>query len=153
MKISKLLNKNYLSIFIILFILLNSFVAAEDEPVDIWNLEKKLEENKSEIVLQDNDISVNSTIQIQTNQSNEFEIVGIKSPIDGVFQKAYFYKTKSNFPQPLIVSLHTWSYNYTQFDSINEQSAEKDYNYIHPDFRGANNSKNACCSELRQFCD
>ena len=75
MKISKLLNKNYLSIFIILFILLNSFVAAEDEPVDIWNLEKKLEENKSEIVLQDNDISVSSTIQIQTNQSNEFEIV------------------------------------------------------------------------------
>ena len=75
MKISKLLNKNYLSIFIILFILLNSFVAAEDEPVDIWNLEKKLEENKSEIILQDNDISVNSTIQIQTNQSNEFEIV------------------------------------------------------------------------------
>ena len=75
MKISKLLNKNYLSIFIILFILLNSFVAAEDEPVDIWNLEKKLEENKSEIILQDNDISVNSTIQIQTHQSNEFEIV------------------------------------------------------------------------------
>lgn len=75
MKISKLLNKNYLSIFIILFILLNSFVAAEDEPVDIWNLEKKLEENKSEIILQDNDISVNSPIQIQTNQSNEFEIV------------------------------------------------------------------------------
>lgn len=75
MKISKLLNKNYLSIFIILFILLNSFVAAEDEPVDIWNLEIKLEENKSEIILQDNDISVNSTIQIQTNQSNEFEIV------------------------------------------------------------------------------
>ena len=75
MKISKLLNKNYLSIFIILFILLNSFVAAEDEPVDIWNLEKKLEENKSEIILQDNDISVNSIIQMQTNQSNEFEIV------------------------------------------------------------------------------
>ena len=75
MKISKLLNKNYLSIFIILFILLNSFVAAEEEPVDIWNLEKKTEENKSEIILQDNDISADSIIQIQTNQSNEFEIV------------------------------------------------------------------------------
>ena len=75
MKILKLLNKNYLSIFVILFILLNSFVAAEDEPVDIWNLEKKLEENKSEIILQDNDISADSIIQIQTNQSNEFEIV------------------------------------------------------------------------------
>ena len=46
MKISKLLNKNYLSIFVILFFLLNSFVAAEDMPVDIWNLEKKNEENK-----------------------------------------------------------------------------------------------------------
>ena len=75
MKISKLLNKNYLSIFVIQFILLNSFVAAEDEPVDIWNLEKKTEENKSEIILQDNDISADSIIQIQTNQSNEFEIV------------------------------------------------------------------------------
>ena len=75
MKIFKLLNKNYLSIFVILFILLNSFVAAEDEPVDIWNLEKKTEENKSEIILQDNDISADSIIQIQTNQSNEFEIV------------------------------------------------------------------------------
>ena len=75
MKISKLLNKNYLSIFVILFILLNSFVAAEDEPIDIWNLEKKTEENKSEIILQDNDISTDSIIQIQTNQSNEFEIV------------------------------------------------------------------------------
>ena len=75
MKISKLLNKNYLSIFVILFILLNSFVAAEDEPVDIWNLEKKNEENKSKIILQDYDISVDSIIQIQTDQSNEFETV------------------------------------------------------------------------------
>ena len=75
MKISKLLNKNYLSIFVILFILLNSFVAAEDEPIDIWNLEKKTEQNKSEIILQDNDISTDSIIQIQNNQSNEFEIV------------------------------------------------------------------------------
>ena len=48
-----------------------------------------------------------SNINAQTaseDWSNEFEIVGIKSPIDGVLQKAYFYKTKSNFPQPLIVS-------------------------------------------------
>lgn len=75
MKISKLLNKNYLSIFVILFILLNSFVAAEEEPVDIWNLEKKNEENKSEIILQDNDISDDSIIQIETNQINESEIV------------------------------------------------------------------------------
>ena len=75
MKISKLLNKNYLSIFIIQFILLNNFVAAQEEAVDIWNLEKKPEENKSEIILQDNDVSTNSIIQIQTKQNNEFEII------------------------------------------------------------------------------
>ena len=75
MKILKLLNKNYLSIFIIQFILLNSFVAAQEEAVDIWKLEKKLEENKSETILQDNDISTNSIIQIQTKQNNEFEII------------------------------------------------------------------------------
>ena len=79
---------------------------------------------------------------------NEFKVVNIKSPFDDSLQQAYFYNTKSKSPQPLIVSLHTWSYNYTQFDSFNIKSAQKDYNYIHPDFRGPNNSKNACCSEL-----
>ena len=75
MKILKKLNKNYLSIFIIQFILLNSFVAAQEEAVDFWKLEKKPEENKSETILQDNDISTNSIIQIQTKQNNEFEII------------------------------------------------------------------------------
>ena len=78
----------------------------------------------------------------------EFELVYIKSPIDGSLQKAYFYKTRSSEPQPLIVSLHTWSFDYSQYDSINIQSAEKDLNYIHPDFRGPNKSKDACCSDL-----
>ena len=80
--------------------------------------------------------------------SDEFEVVEIKSPIDGKNQKAYFYKTTSSEPQPLIVSLHTWSFDYTQYDSINIQSIEKDLNYIHPDFRGPNKSKDACCSDL-----
>ena len=80
--------------------------------------------------------------------SDEFKIIKIKSPIDSAIQQAYFYKTKSTTPQPLVVSLHTWSNDYTQYDSINEFSLEKDYNYIHPNFRGVNNTKDACCSEL-----
>ena len=80
--------------------------------------------------------------------SDEFKIIEIKSPIDGALQPAYFHKTKSANPQPLIVSLHTWSNDYTQYDSINEFSLEKDYNYVHPNFRGVNNTKDACCSEL-----
>lgn len=79
---------------------------------------------------------------------NQFEVVQIKSPIDSLLQPAYFYKTKSKTPKPLIVSLHTWSKDYTQYDSINHFSLKKDYNYIHPNFRGVSNTKDACCSEL-----
>ena len=57
MKILKLLNKKYLPIFIIPFILLNNIATAEEEPVDIWDLEQKSEQNNSEIILQDDDIS------------------------------------------------------------------------------------------------
>lgn len=80
--------------------------------------------------------------------SDTFEIVDIKSPLDGTIQKAYFYRSRSSEAKPLIVSLHTWSHDYTQFDSINDLCVSKDLNYIHPNFRGVNNHKDACCSEL-----
>lgn len=80
--------------------------------------------------------------------SDTFEIVDIKSPLDGAIQKAYFYRSRSAEAKPLIVSLHTWSHDYTQFDSINDLCVSMDLNYIHPNFRGVNNHKDACCSEL-----
>lgn len=83
-----------------------------------------------------------------TGWGNEFKIVDIKSGADQNIQKAYFYKTKSDQAKPLIVSLHSWSGDFKQNDSIAELSKGKDYNYIHPDFRGPNQTKNACCSEL-----
>jgi hypothetical protein len=39
MKILKLLNSKYLSILLIIF-LYNLNVLAEDEPIDIWNIDK-----------------------------------------------------------------------------------------------------------------
>ena len=41
MKILKLLNKKYLSILIAFFLIFFSNTYAEDEPVDIWDLEKE----------------------------------------------------------------------------------------------------------------
>ncbi|WP_321289546.1 prolyl oligopeptidase family serine peptidase [uncultured Sunxiuqinia sp.] len=84
----------------------------------------------------------------QTEWSKEFEIVEIKSSKDNSLQKSYFYKSKSNETKPLIVSLHTWSGDYSQNDDLAEICKHKDLNYIHPDFRGANKTSNACCSEL-----
>ena len=80
--------------------------------------------------------------------NNDFKIVDIESGTDHTIQKAYFFKTRSEEAKPLIVSLHSWSGDYTQNDSIAEFCKEKDLNYIHPDFRGPNWTKNACCSEL-----
>lgn len=84
----------------------------------------------------------------KTDWDNEFNVVEIKSKLDDNIQKAYFYKSKSNKPVPLIVSLHTWSGYYSQNDELAKTCKQKDLNYIHPDFRGANWTKNACCSKF-----
>lgn len=91
-------------------------------------------------------IKFDDTRQIKWDK--EFKIVEIKSSKDNSLQKSYFFKSKSNEPKPLIVSLHTWSGDYSQNDGLAEICKQKDLNYIHPDFRGANKTANACCSEL-----
>lgn len=75
-----------------------------------------------------------------------FEIVNIRSSADGQGQMAYFHKSLAS-KRPLIVSLHTWSGNYQQKDDLALMCLQKNLNYIHPDFRGANNNPDACCSE------
>ena len=95
MKISKLLNKKYLSIFFIFVLLFSSNLKAEDEPVDIWNLEKQGEEDSSIIVLEDKEsneikIDVNkidpnneiNTIDSNPLGENKISIVGLYDPED-----------------------------------------------------------------------
>ncbi len=80
--------------------------------------------------------------------SEEFQEVEIPSSMDSVLQRAYFYRSGASHPAPLIVSLHTWSGDYSQEDSLASLCLSRDLNYIHPDFRGVNNTPEACCSEL-----
>jgi lysophospholipase L1-like esterase len=101
-------------------------------------------------------ISSNLSSQIPNNVINidnrswpaKFEIVGIKSTTDGTIQKAWFYKSGSDKKQPLVVSLHTWSGDYSQEDPLTKEILLRDWNYIHPDFRGVNNRPQACGSDL-----
>ncbi len=51
-------------------------------------------------------------------------------------------------PRPLVVSLHTWSGDYTQADPLALLCKSADLNYIHPDFRGPNWTTDSCCSDL-----
>jgi len=76
------------------------------------------------------------------------EKTNIISTCDGKDQPAYFYKSIGDAPRPLIISLHTWSNGYDQIDPLSWQCIKKNYNFIHPHFRGANHSFEACGSEL-----
>ena len=70
--------------------------------------------------------------------------IEIISSLDGEVQPAWFYKSISSLPRPLVVSLHTWSGGYDQKDTLSWEAMKKDYNYIHPHFRGPNNTPQAC---------
>ena len=84
----------------------------------------------------------------KTTWSAEFQQVAIPSHIDGAQQKAYFYPSTHKQPQPLVVSLHTWSGDYQQEDPLTKEILARDWNYIHPDFRGPNNKPDAMGSSL-----
>ncbi len=99
MKILKLLNRNYLSIALIL-LLLGLSAWADDEPVDIWNIDQnKTEDNEStELLNNDADttkqINQSSIYDLQSKKnkdlvqvdlslnSKEIEIIGIYDPED-----------------------------------------------------------------------
>ena len=92
MKILKLLNRKNLSIFIIIFLLFSLNLEAEDKPEDIWDLEKKLEKNSSNNILDDDfskiDIelensnlnSTSSIIDSNLLEENKINIVGLYDP-------------------------------------------------------------------------
>lgn len=76
-----------------------------------------------------------------------FRKVNIPSTADMTLQPAWFCKSHLGKGQPLIVSLHTWSGNYDQQDPLAAEALLRGWNYIHPDFRGANTNPGACGSE------
>ncbi|MBD1134237.1 hypothetical protein IDH19_02940 [Pelagibacterales bacterium SAG-MED48] len=97
MRILKLLNKKYFSI-IIIFLLSSVNVIAEDQPIDIWNIDKKIIETTSEAI-SSNEIIVGVTTEsniynmqadkkkssIKLDQelaSKEIKIVGLYDPAD-----------------------------------------------------------------------
>ena len=74
MKILKLLNKNYLSIIISIIFFINP-LNAEDKPIDIWEIEKKVESDESRKILEEDNLTSNSIIQIETDQNTKIKIL------------------------------------------------------------------------------
>ena len=98
MKILRLLNKNFYFILLYLFLGLSSF--AEDQPADIWNLDKtkkeqllneKLSESEKDKLYKGNESSIYDlqsqkiidTIQVDSSlNSKETKIIGLYDPAD-----------------------------------------------------------------------
>ena len=81
-------------------------------------------------------------------QNMNIQKISIQSTYDTAFQKAKYIKARGK-NRPLLVALHTWSYNYEQ-ESANEYFSrcyDRDWNCIFPDFRGPNNNPQAGGSE------
>ena len=91
MKISKLLNRNYLSILLIFFALLFADVAAEEEPVDIWNIENQSEKQKSQINSEEISASSNTVSQIDVQQNNQLEVIKKSELESGTINLAGIY--------------------------------------------------------------
>ena len=70
----------------------------------------------------------------------------IQSTIDGTMQPSLFYAaSKSN--RPLLVSLHTWSYDrFNQLESMVPFAKKYDFNLLLPEFRGNNLDTNEHCT-------
>ena len=78
----------------------------------------------------------------------------IKSTSDSSMQPSLFYKSETNEKRPLLVGLHTWSYDrFNQIKNMLPYAEKYDFNLLLPEFRGNNlktnpNCRDACGSDL-----
>ena len=75
-------------------------------------------------------------------------VVELNASFDGARQMVRYLRVQGK-SRPLLVALHTWSYDYTQ-DVCEEyftRCRERGWHCIFPDFRGANDKPEACGSE------
>lgn len=70
--------------------------------------------------------------------------------IDRSMQGAQFFRAEGSAPRPLVVCLHTWSYDHHQetYQRLAELAQMKNWHMIFPKFRGPNWNPEACGSEL-----
>ena len=72
----------------------------------------------------------------------------IQSTMDGTMQPSLFYKSNSPEKRPLLVGLHTWSYDrFNQVGNMLPVAEKYDFNLLLPEFRGKNTPANPNCQE------
>lgn len=77
----------------------------------------------------------------------EIEIL-IKSTKDSSIQPSLFYRSNTHEKRPLLVGLHTWSYDrFNQIDNMLPYAEKYDFNLLLPEFRGSNLKTNPICTQ------
>ncbi len=78
---------------------------------------------------------------------NQTEIY-VKSTLDGSMQPSLFYRSESKEKRPLLVGLHTWSYDrFNQIKNMLPVADKYDFNLLLPEFRGKNLAENPHCKQ------
>lgn len=71
----------------------------------------------------------------------------VKSTLDGTLQPSLFYKSASKEKRPLLVALHTWSFDrFNQIENMLPIAQKHDFNLLLPEFRGSNLEDNPNCT-------
>ncbi len=71
----------------------------------------------------------------------------VKSSLDGTMQPSLFYKSESPEKRPLLVGLHTWSFDrFNQIENMLPYAEKYDFNLLLPEFRGNNLESNPNCT-------
>ena len=131
MKILKLLSRFFLPIYIISVVFFLNFVKAQEQPVDIWNLEKKNETKKdlninTEIIEEESE----SIFKIKPKLNNEFEILK-----DEYLQSNIIVVSGIYDPQKNGLNIDMWSNSNGErikalFNKINLMNLSSDANEI-----------------------
>lgn len=72
----------------------------------------------------------------------------VKSSLDGTKQPSLLYKSASKEKRPLLVGLHTWSFDrFNQIENMLPMAERCDFNLLLPEFRGKNLDTNPDCAK------
>jgi pimeloyl-ACP methyl ester carboxylesterase len=92
---------------------------------------------------------INRKIPETDKMSEEMCEIQYFSPADQSMQPAFFAPASGSQPRPLVVALHTWSYDRFQgYEEFFAAAARRNWHCIFPEFRGPNWQHDACGSDL-----
>jgi dipeptidyl aminopeptidase/acylaminoacyl peptidase len=73
--------------------------------------------------------------------------ISVKSSFDGTLQPSLFFEAEKE-NRPLLVGLHTWSYNrFNQIENMLPLAEKLSFNLLLPEFRGSNLESNPDCKK------